>query len=59
MSIDDAVGIDLSSDSEPRRRAGVEPILEDMAAAAEVDAGAETGPPRRDLTVVRRIAIAA
>ena len=59
VSIDDAVGIDLSSDSEPRRRAGVEPILEDMAAAAEVDAGAETGPPRRDLTVVRRIAIAA
>ncbi len=56
MSIDEAVGTDLpperrrdSADDAP----GVEPILDDIAAAADVV------PRRRDLTVVRRIAIAA
>ncbi|WP_374193924.1 phosphatase PAP2 family protein [Gordonia sp. SCSIO 19800] len=44
------------TDRDDAGRAGVEPILDDLAAAAEMEADPES---RRDLTMVRRIAIGA
>lgn len=58
MSIDDAVDDGPASDGSAAtsRTRGVEPVIDDVAAAAAVDTGPQR---RRDLTMVRRIAIVA
>ncbi|MET9202159.1 phosphatase PAP2 family protein [Gordonia sp. NPDC003585] len=61
MSVDDTVGESRADPPTPDSSApepipGLEPILDDFAAAAEMEAEPEK---RRDLTVVRRIAIGA
>jgi hypothetical protein len=58
VSIDDAVDDGPASDGSAAtsRTRGVEPVIDDVAAAAAVDTGPQR---RRDLTMVRRIAIVA
>lgn len=56
MSIDEAVGKPSPEDPQGDSPTGVEPFLDDIAAAAELEPHPEQ---RRDLTVVRRIAVAA